>query len=307
MGPAANLAAVLTMRHDALRRNVGGARRGTVEGVHQARVATRRLREAVPVAAVGLSGVRKRRLQRELRTMTRALGGVRECDVALGMLTELDLEAQPHLAGLVRLWRRHLRERRRALRQDLVVACSDHRVTALGARLDALVAARVTSTDERWRTRLARQLEDRARRLRARVEGAGPLFVGERLHEVRIAAKQLRYALELVGECRLASVSGYLTRLKRVQDLLGRLHDLDVLAAQARDVTSGCAPGSPMVSAADQVCASIDRDARQRHAIYLRRRDALIRLADQVGDAVAPRVRQPRPAGSASPPGHHVH
>ena len=56
------------------------ARDGHAESIRQARVATRRLREALPLLAPGPRG---RALGKTVRRLTRALGPVRELDVAL--------------------------------------------------------------------------------------------------------------------------------------------------------------------------------------------------------------------------------
>lgn len=290
MSAGQHLAAVLTTRHAALRSHIGAARRGTVTGVHQARVATRRLRETVPVAAVHLRGVRRRRLLRALRDMTRALGGVRECDVALEMLRELATSAPPTLDRVVRQWRRELQARRREARITLVEACDAGRVGWVALHLDALADARAATADDTWRVRLAEQLDVRAQRLRAAVDQAGLLFVVTPLHEVRIAAKRLRYLLELVGECGLAPVSSPLARLKKVQDVLGRLHDLDVLLSHLRDLSSDEAVDAAQASSIEDLCLVLERECRECHAAYLRRRPTLVRLTDDVRDVIAPRV-----------------
>ena len=49
--------------------------------VHQARVTSRRLREAVPVLATGLTGSKAGKARKKIRRLTRALGSVRELDV----------------------------------------------------------------------------------------------------------------------------------------------------------------------------------------------------------------------------------
>ena len=59
------------------------AQAGDMRSVHQARVATRRLREALPVLRVSVDGDEITRVRRQVRRMTRALGPVRELDVAL--------------------------------------------------------------------------------------------------------------------------------------------------------------------------------------------------------------------------------
>lgn len=222
--------------------------------------------------------------------MTRALGGVRECDVALQMLDELTSSAPAILDGLLRQWRRELQARRREARVTLAEACDPGRVAWVDLHLDALAAARAATTDDAWRASLASQLDTRAQRLRSAIDHAGLLFVVEPLHDVRIAAKRLRYLLELSGECELAPVAAPLARLKKTQDVLGRLHDLDVLLAHLRELSSGDAVADARLSAVDDLMLALDRECRQCHAAYLRRRPALVRLADAVRDVIAPRV-----------------
>src|SRR5262245_39176386 len=78
---------LIRQRLVALTRALPGARQGDPTNLHRARVATRRLREALPLLA---SGGRRRKLERSMRRLTRALGPVRELDVALDMLERLN-------------------------------------------------------------------------------------------------------------------------------------------------------------------------------------------------------------------------
>ena len=51
----------------------------------------------------------------------------------------------------------------------------------------------------------------------------------EALHDMRIAAKRLRYVLEVTGPCFGPYASEAGDRTKELQDLLGEIHDCDVL------------------------------------------------------------------------------
>src|SRR5262245_20241520 len=70
---------LLAPRTAALAAAVTPALAGDTGGVHQARVASRRLREVIPVVGGPLALVA--RAKREVRGVTRALGPVRELDV----------------------------------------------------------------------------------------------------------------------------------------------------------------------------------------------------------------------------------
>src|SRR5688572_25251175 len=67
----------------ALFRELRLAREGHHHAIHQARVASRRLREALPVLPSTARGRRCDNIIRDVRRIGRALGSVRELDVAL--------------------------------------------------------------------------------------------------------------------------------------------------------------------------------------------------------------------------------
>ena len=69
------------------------------------------------------------------------------------------------------------------------------------------------------------------------VENAAGLYLPDRLHEVRIAVKKLRYALEITKELSGSRATASILALKRAQDLLGRMHDLEVLIARTHEQT----------------------------------------------------------------------
>ena len=88
--------ALLRQRLVSLLKFMPAAQAGDETSVHQARVASRRLREAIPVLATGLKGSRAGKASRKVRRLTRALGTVRELDVTLQLLDELAAVADQH-------------------------------------------------------------------------------------------------------------------------------------------------------------------------------------------------------------------
>src|SRR6185503_12560499 len=77
---------LLLRRARELQRQLPLAIQGSDTGVHQARVASRRLREAVPVLAGETKA--RRKAERKIRKLTQALGTVREMDVTVQILDE---------------------------------------------------------------------------------------------------------------------------------------------------------------------------------------------------------------------------
>ena len=129
---------------------------------------------------------------------------------------------------------------------------------------------------------------DRARDLGIAVADAGAILIVERVHAVRIAAKRLRYALELTGELRLARTASLVSSLRAMQDVLGKLHDLDVLRTEAGRVRAELPPDSIVAKDLGRLSDDVDADIRLLHARYLRGARALAALTDRVRDRIAP-------------------
>src|SRR3954447_22114349 len=59
---------------------------------------------------------------------------------------------------------------------------------------------------------------------------------GAELHDTRIAAKRLRYVLEVTAPCFGPYAQTAAKRAKELQDLLGEIHDADVLEPRLREL-----------------------------------------------------------------------
>ena len=284
--------AVLVRRVRALSRHLPAAVAGDAVGVHQARVASRRLREAVPVLGLALPERRRTRLDRRLRRITRALGPIRELDVSADRLGDLYTGTPtPGVAAVLEALEARRAARLRTLPARLERARPE-RVLERLSRLAFLVGDVPAAV---WRGVLSARTAARGRRLRDALEHAGVLYAGEPLHAARIAIKKLRYAAELAGELRVAPTKTAVRELKAAQETLGRLHDLDVLGAAVQEVAgAGRAHETELARVLDRV----ERECRQLHAAYLDQRPRLIALADAATDRLAPRIRRrtaPRP------------
>jgi len=258
-----------------------------IEGIHQTRVASRRLRELVPVLASDPDDRQSAELRRRLRYVTRLLGPSRELDVAGQTLEALGSRTPSHAAAIAIVRAYVDRERSdasRAMRHTVAVVDVDHlavRTQELAARLDSPGAIRDCAG------RAAARLDRRVRELEAAVLSAGIVYAPGPLHGVRIALKKFRYAFEVAERVGRFRLRGSMQQLKWLQTLLGDLHDLQVLAARVRDVVA-FSPGRRRPALAALV-SDIDDEIRILHSRFVTDRVSLVRVfarATRVRDAL---------------------
>lgn len=284
---------LLLRRARELERHLPGAIAGDDVGVHQARVASRRLREAVPVLAADTK-IRKK-AERKIRRVTQALGTVREMDVTVQILDEFARGAAIPRDALEDV-RAHViaeRDRRRSTMLDRLRRVNTGK---LNRRLEEVSIMIPGATLGEWRGALVVRVGHRARRLRSAIQQAGQVYAAEQLHVVRIATKKLRYALELVADSRLAPVRPLLATLKRAQETLGRLHDLQIIEQHVAQLQAlpparrGAHDGG-----LDVMARRLADECRHLHARYIKQVPALLDLVEKCAAAVVPQVRGRRP------------
>jgi CHAD domain-containing protein len=275
--------ALLRQRLVSLLKFMPAAQAGDEISVHQARVASRRLREALPVLGARADEAQLDRVQKRVRRITRALGPVRELDVTLLLLAELEGKEAAPLRAIERVRDAVLDERHKR-RRDMLDEITPSRLDKLTRRL-----VRVAAPEERphvtrnAREEAAAQSAQRARNLKAAIEHAGGIYLGERLHRVRVEAKKLRYALEIQRELNKARSMIGLTRLRTEQDMLGRMHDLEILIDKARGVQGRLNPRDRRgMSELNKLIRVLEEECREGHAAYMRGRQALLELCDKV-------------------------
>jgi CHAD domain-containing protein len=245
------------------------------EGVHDMRVATRRMRAALKLFEPWLDPGDVARVGPAVRTLTRALGRVRELDVLRLRLAGLAAQGSAQRALAIESIDARLARRRRRARARMMGRFAKVDLDRLDARLQRLTAqlarhappqssggesvsghgdphraagehehltplgaAVVVEPDAAHDDPIARLLDAIAGPVVQEAtdvcfaslpEEVGTTRGAEALHAVRIAAKKLRYTLEIVspylGDGGVAAVK----RLRAAQDKLGDFHDDTVL------------------------------------------------------------------------------
>ena len=208
------------------------------EGVHSMRVASRRLRSAVRDFTPYLHKRPLNSAGKKLKHVADALGDVRDLDVALLALAEIKTEAPPALvdgfAEFIQA-REALREQARATLRAVLEKDLPALESQFVAAVDRAATPRTSShrhgepKPELTFAAMSRAvILDRLREFEKSSAGLFKPLDVEALHDMRIAVKRLRYAIELFQKCWGRSISIFAKRAARIQTALGDLHDCDV-------------------------------------------------------------------------------
>ena len=206
------------------------------EYVHQARVALRRMRSAVRLLDRKHDDFPEA-LALELRWVARLLGAARDWDVLVGeTLPKLFAAAPCELRGDVKATLASAQAERDGARAVVLGALGTARFARMALRLQAWTMT--PPTKGRTLKRLAPRALGRAQR---RLFGAAQFFAAlspERRHRVRIFAKRLRYALDVMSVALPRDTTEhYIKALAELQDVLGELNDGAVSLASLDSLT----------------------------------------------------------------------
>jgi CHAD domain-containing protein len=260
-------------------------------------VASRRLREVLPVLRLDANLVDK--LGRRLRKITKRLGKIRELDVLIGIVKELRA-SRPHSDVVLARVGAAIEADRRRLRQRHIAKSQMRELRRVGAKLEKVVrslerrralgrpddaAGKRPATNDRRSHRWAieARVGRRASTLARAMAHAGTVYLPERLHAVRIAVKKLKYALELDHELAGVKLGPEVSLLRRTQNVLGRLHDLQVLVDRIRHEQASLIPPDINVwRELDALVGAIEDDCRRLHGRYMRHVASLVALCSSL-------------------------
>ena len=207
------------------------------EGLHEVRVASRRVRAVLDLVEPGIYPGFKRQ-SRKVRRLTRSLGRTREMDVHIAILEEMGVRAPGPTQGPGKEHALEVIEARRSrARTAMARGLSRLSLKSLPRLLQVPslpdpfrageLAGAIWNTLEPW--------------LEGAFAPAALLDVEDvpALHALRIRVKRLRYALEVLGPGFALAPEAQLKHLRALQTALGDHHDRATLEAHLADLHQG--------------------------------------------------------------------
>ncbi|HEX2156943.1 MAG TPA: CYTH and CHAD domain-containing protein [Actinomycetes bacterium] len=261
------------LRHDLasgtlrLFRHEAGVRTGEdPEAVHQARVATRRIRSTLRTFSKLLDEEWTNRLRDDLKWLADLLGQVRDTDVLLERFADhlADLPATDEKAGR-RLLAKLSEQRDQARRRLLGAMAQEKYVELLEDLVAAAAAPALLPGADRPAAEVMPPLVRRPwKRLRKEVRKAGDNPPDEVLHKIRIRAKRARYAAEAVEPVIGKPADDFAEAIADLQGELGDHQDAVVGEAWLREAAASArrdvALAAGLLIAAERAAAADTRD-----------------------------------------------
>jgi inorganic triphosphatase YgiF len=283
--------------HACLRQLIGNepaVREGHSEGVHQARVALRRLRAAIAIFSALLDGPQTEEIKVALKWLAGELAPARDLDVFVGgSLAPMRRETPPKPG--VRALGRDLERRRAAAFERAAAVVDSRRYRALlidliewlevGAwtqsrRRDAAAPRRGSIEDF-----AAAELARRGRKVAKRSKKLAALDAARR-HKLRLAVKKLRYASKFFASLfdsrkRSKRRRAFVKALARMQDCLGDLNDIAVHERLVAEAVAHPRPNGAPKARRSAFAAGVISGREEAHA------QDLLRSAVAAGAALA--------------------
>jgi CHAD domain-containing protein len=215
------------------------------EAIHDIRVASRRLQQILDLLHPQPRPREIRRLRRKIRRTRRALGEVRNCDVQLQRVTRYLASKRTARRDCWEAIQHYLRQRRSQGFDKATRKLSKLNLTLLYVNAKELLSRNGATPPgghrghhhavatglgpEQFGERTLEALERVWKAFNAQVMRSRSDPRMAVIHAVRIAAKRLRYLIEVFHAFDVPGSAQTLARLRGLQQLLGDWHDLEVL------------------------------------------------------------------------------
>lgn len=236
---------------EAFLKEIEGAKAGEdIEYIHRIRVASRRLRAALPLFSYCCPEKKYQKWTREIKNITRTLGEARDLDVQLEFLRkyqkriakrrkktqQIQGEPETPVEMAIGFLSGGLQARRASIQKNVISSLSNFEKQHIIEDLQSAINQRLIPPGKSGRTPLLRgvsplaadQIGNAIYSLRSHEPWVRfPEAVAEH-HAMRIAAKKLRYTLELYAPLYRLGLKKHTRRVAKLQQVLGDLHDCDV-------------------------------------------------------------------------------
>jgi len=244
-----------------------------VAAAHDMRVASRRLREVLSLFQEWLDPGACEKLRRYGRRVTKALGPVRNVDVALRFFRALrnELNDETERRAIQRIVRRLSRSRRK-WRKAMTAAITRLRLRNLSHDIYRFLPVPQVNKPENGPMlyELAQPL------LQSRLEHAFQYQTivqdeskQEELHQMRIAFKKVRYALEIFEPAFDQEYEKISSDIQSYQERLGKIHDLDIFVLDLQRLSTRWRKKRKRRKLLPALDAVIDRLIQRRHDLFV--------------------------------------
>jgi len=227
--------AYLGEQHECIDREFGRAWEGIdPEGVHQMRVAIRRLRAILGNFSSMLGEPQASNFNGELRWLARQLGRARDADIVR------DLADRPG-AFDTNDYERHVEEAANLAYDNLLLALDSQRFAVLMHELGRYIASGIDAAKQpRHDTPTIGAFADRmvaahAAELLTIGNAIAPTSASTDLHRLRIRIKRFRYLLDIFGTVQVARWQPLIESTRQLQDVLGQHQDAVTALAKLAD------------------------------------------------------------------------
>ncbi len=205
------------------------------EALHDFRVATRRLRTMHNAYIKYPKSKVEAKADHLLKRLADTTNRARDCEVQLLWLQQqrsaLQPDEQPGYEWLYERIRQSLGTEYRHLRNGLSIQFDEVKELLGKQRAKA-----VTSDKPAFRELAAGKIEKQAHKFQKHMQAYQKGKGDAAMHRARISAKKLRYLVEPLSK-HLEGAEPVIKQLKATQEVLGKLHDLQLLAAELASVS----------------------------------------------------------------------
>jgi CHAD domain-containing protein len=205
-----------------------GIRSRSVESVHDIRVATRRLLQGLALFHA------PKKFRKPVKHLLSLAGDVRDCDIAIKLLTKKWAQAGADV-------RQRIRARRTAAHRMLVASLKSWIATSAEWRSEAIAVA-----PESHARALAALPQMAADFLRDGNRAASRKARATQIHKFRIQSKHLRYSMELLEPALGPEGEAWIAQMRDLQTALGKINDCRIVRELAEELGAGRAVESAL-------------------------------------------------------------